>query len=122
MFQVLANRRFRSCTLARKSHASALAMVASKSLARRRLRLSQAREGVFQNPALLEHVKPLIGAEHHSPAANGNAKLSLSERALDVRWHVVCQREAIMVKLTPCSEVQICTVHHREGGTNPCVH
>jgi hypothetical protein len=42
-----------------------------------------------RNPAVLEHVEPLISAKHHSPAANGNAKLRLSERALDVRWHVV---------------------------------
>ena len=41
------------------------------------------------NPAVLEHEAPLISAKRHLPAANGNAELRLSERALDVRWHVV---------------------------------
>ncbi len=38
---------------------------------------------------MLEHVKPLIGAEHHSPAAYGDGELGLGERTLDVRRHVV---------------------------------
>ena len=41
------------------------------------------------NPAVLEHVKPLIGAEHHSPAAYGDVELGLGESPLDVRRHVV---------------------------------
>ncbi len=42
-----------------------------------------------RNPAVLEHVNPLIGAEHHSPTAYGDVELGLGESPFDVRRHVV---------------------------------
>ncbi len=38
---------------------------------------------------MLEHVKSLIGAKHHSPAAYGDVELGLGESPLNVRRHVV---------------------------------
>ena len=42
-----------------------------------------------RNLAVLEHVNPLIGAEHHSPTVYGDVELGLGESPFDVRWHVV---------------------------------
>ncbi len=41
------------------------------------------------NPAVLKHVNPLIGAEHHLPTAYGDVELGLGESPFDVRRHIV---------------------------------